>query len=71
MIGCAVESEKGVPLGRVREIWETGASEVLVVEAADGAEHLVPAALLVEVDVSAQRAVVEVLPGLIDLGEGE
>ena len=71
LIGCAVESEKGVPLGRVREIWETGASEVLVVEAADGAEHLVPAALLVEVDVSAQRAVVEVLPGLIDLGEGE
>ena len=71
LVGCAVESEEGAPLGRVREIWETGASDVLVVEAPNGAEHLVPAALLVEVDVSAQRAVVEVLPGLLDLGEGE
>ncbi|HJO23758.1 MAG TPA: ribosome maturation factor RimM [Myxococcota bacterium] len=71
LIGCAVEAEDGARLGRVREIWETGASDVLVVEAPDGTEHLLPAALLVEVDVAAQRAVVELLPGLVDPGDGK
>ena len=71
LIGCAVESEAGVSLGRVREIWETGASDVLVIEAPNGAEHLLPAALLVDVDVGARRAVVELLPGLVDLEDGE
>jgi len=71
LIGCAVESENGVPLGRVREIWETGGSDLLVVEAPSGAEHLLPAALLIDVDVGAQRAVVEVFPGLVDLEDGE
>ena len=71
LIGCAVESEAGVALGRVREIWETGASDVLVIEGRNGAEHLLPAAFLVDVDVGAQRAIVELLPGLVDLEDGE
>lgn len=66
LIGCAVEAEDGAPLGRVREIWATGASDVLVIEAPEGSEHLVPAAFLVDVDVAAQRVVVRVLPGLLE-----
>ncbi len=71
LIGCAVEAEDGAPLGRVREIWATGASDVLVVEAPDGAEHLLPAAFLVDVDVAAQRLVVRVLPGLVETEDRE
>ena len=36
-----------------------------MVAAADGREHLVPAALLRDVDLAARRVVVELLPGLI------
>jgi 16S rRNA processing protein RimM len=66
LVGCAVEGEDGTPLGTLREIWSTGAPDVLVVEAPDGRQHLVPAALLREVDVEGRRAVVELLPGLLD-----
>lgn len=66
LIGCELEAEDGTPIGRVREIWATGAPDVLVVEAGGGREHLVPAALLVDVDLEARRAVVEVLPGLLE-----
>ena len=65
LIGCALEGEDGVVLGTVRDVCRTGAPDVLVVEAPDGREHLIPAALLREVDVPARRAVVEVLPGLL------
>ena len=32
LIGCQVASESGLEVGTVREIWETGAHDVLVVE---------------------------------------
>ncbi|MDJ0849905.1 MAG: ribosome maturation factor RimM [Myxococcota bacterium] len=66
LIGCALEDEGGAPLGRVRDIWETGAPDVLIVDGDDGREHLIPAALLREVDVTGRRAVVELIPGLLD-----
>jgi 16S rRNA processing protein RimM len=69
LVGCSVEAEDGSPLGRVRGIWRTGGPDVLVVEAEGGREHLVPAAFLRAVDLAARRAVVEVLPGLLDPGE--
>jgi 16S rRNA processing protein RimM len=52
----------------VREIWETGAHDVLVVEGEGGRRCLVPTArdLMREVDVEAGRIVVEELPGLFD-----
>jgi 16S rRNA processing protein RimM len=70
LVGCRLEGEDGTPVGTVREIWSTGAPDVLVVDGADGGEHLVPAALLREVDVAGRRAVVEVLPGLLEGPEG-
>jgi len=67
LVGCAVEERGGRRIGVVRGVWETGASDVLVVADARGGEHLVPAAgaLLLEVDVAARRIVIEALPGLI------
>lgn len=65
VVGCLLEDEQGAAVGRVTGIWETG-SDVLIVEAPDGAQRLVPAALLREVDPEAGRAVAEILPGLLE-----
>ncbi len=65
LLGCRVEGEDGVVLGTVREIWETGASDVLVVEDRHGRRHLLPAALLRRVDAEGRRIVMEILPGLL------
>jgi 16S rRNA processing protein RimM len=65
LLGCRVEGEDGTALGTLREIWETGASDLLVVAAADGGQHLLPAALLRHFDAQARRIVVEILPGLL------
>jgi 16S rRNA processing protein RimM len=66
IVGCRVESQDGMPVGTVREIWETGGPDLLVVQGEGGREHLLPAALLREVDVEGRRAVIELLPGLLD-----
>ena len=68
LVGCDLETEDGRRVGRIREIWETGAHDVFVVERDDGATCLVPTAreLLREIDVEARRVVVEDLPGLFD-----
>ena len=65
VVGCQLEDEQGRPVGRVTGVWETGA-DVLVVAAEGGAEHLVPVALLRDVDPEAARAVAEIPPGLLD-----
>ena len=65
LLGCRVESEQGQALGRIRDIWRTGAPDVLVIEDARGGELLVPAALLRRVDKAERLVVVELLPGLL------
>ena len=68
LIGCRVQATGGRTIGTVKEIWETGAHDVLVVEREDGRSCLVPTAraLMKEVDIEAGRIVVEDLPGLFD-----
>ena len=68
LIDCRVESESGQSLGKVREIWETGAHDVLMVEDEDGIRRLVPTAmeLMKEIDLAARRIVVVDLPGLLE-----
>ncbi len=70
LVGCRVSDAEGREIGWVREIWETGAHDVLVVEGEGGAQYLVPTAraFLREVDVAARRIVIEAIPGLLDLG---
>ena len=68
LIGCEVESASGEPAGTVREIWETGAHDVLVVQDDAGLRRLIPTAaeLMTEVDLEARRIVVVDLPGLLE-----
>jgi 16S rRNA processing protein RimM len=68
LIGCRVEGADGQRIGTVREIWPTGAVDVLVVEGENGARQLIPAAedQLRSVDIEARRIVIEILPGLLD-----
>jgi len=68
VIGCRVESESGRALGAVREIWETGAHDVLVVVDEEGCRRLIPTveALMKQVDLDSRRIVVVDLPGLLD-----
>lgn len=72
LVGCAVWSTEGEAIGTVREIWETGAHDVLVVETADGRQHLLSTAreLMPEVDVAARRVSVRLLPGMLDADPG-
>jgi 16S rRNA processing protein RimM len=67
-IGCAVSTADGRALGKVKEIWDAGAHDVLVVaEEETGRELLLPVvrALLREVDVAGRRIVIEVPEGLL------
>ncbi len=71
LVGCEVETEAGERVGTVREIWETGAHDVLVVRDETGRQNLIPTAREVtrQIDVRGRRIVVAAVPGLIDLGE--
>jgi 16S rRNA processing protein RimM len=68
LIGFRVESEAGEVVGTVREIWETGAHDVLLVEDEDGVRRLIPTAeeLMKQIDVEERRIVVVDLPGLLE-----
>lgn len=68
LIGCGVEGADGQPIGTVREVWATGAVDVLVVEDEKGKRQLIPAAegQLRTVDLELRRIVIEILPGLLD-----
>ena len=68
LIGCRVESEAGLAIGTVREIWETGAHDVLLVQDEDGVRRLLPTAaeLMKDIDLEARKITVVDLPGLLE-----
>jgi 16S rRNA processing protein RimM len=68
LVGCRVEGTDGQPIGTVREIWATGAVDILVVEDEKGTRQMIPAAegQLRTVDLELRRIVIEILPGLLD-----
>lgn len=68
LVGCQVELPSGEVVGRVREIWDTPAHDTLVVRGADGRDRLIPASpgIVRQLDLAAQRIVIEDLPGLTD-----
>lgn len=72
LVGCRVESAQGEDVGTVREIWETGAHDVLLVEDEDGVRRLVPTAeaLLETIDLAARKIVVADVPGLLEPVQG-
>lgn len=68
LVGCEVWSHAGARLGTLKELWDTGGHDILVVEDQAGRELLLPAAreLLRELDPGAGRIVVEVPAGLLE-----
>ncbi len=68
LVGCRVETEAGADLGRVRELWETGAHDLLVVIDAEGRRRLVPTAgpAILAIEPAAGRIVVDDTPGLFE-----
>ena len=68
LVGCRVETEDGALVGTVRELWETGGHDVLVIRTEDGRQVLVPTAkeLVPLIDLEAKRLVVAGIPGLVE-----
>lgn len=67
LVGMAVVDGQGAARGAVLAIEEAGPQDLLVVRGEDGAERLVPLALVKEVDGGARRIVVDAPEGLFDL----
>jgi len=69
LVGLAVSTTDGQPIGRVVEVLETGANDVLRV--AGAREVLVPFIddVIAEVDPQGGRLVIRALPGLLDPDE--
>ena len=68
LVGCAVTLPDGRALGVVRELWETGAHDVLVVGGEGERVRLIPTAreVLLRVDLAARVLVVADVPGLFE-----
>ena len=68
IIGLAVLTTEGEPLGTIKEIIETGANDVYVVQGAGPREILLPAIadVVQEIDLENHRMIVKLLPGLIE-----
>ena len=69
LIGLTVVNEEEAVLGRVKDVLETGANDVYVVELTGGKERLLPAIkdCILNVDLEGGRMKVHVLDGLMDL----
>lgn len=69
LIGLTVVNEEEAVLGRVKDVLETGANDVYVVELTGGKELLLPAIkdCILNVDLEGGRMKVHVLDGLMDL----
>lgn len=67
LVGCSVATDAGEEVGVVREIWDSGRHDVLVVAGSDGRQILIPTAkeIMTGVDRAARRIVVRDIPGLI------
>lgn len=69
LIDCEVFDEEGRLLGKIKDVMQTGANDVYVVENEEGKELLFPAIkdCVKEVDVAAGKVIVHVMDGLLDL----
>ncbi|MCB7319058.1 ribosome maturation factor RimM [Lacrimispora sp. 210928-DFI.3.58] len=69
LIGLQVEDEDGNAIGTMKDVLETGANDVYVVELNNGKELLLPAIkdCILQVDIEGGKMTVHVLDGLMDL----
>lgn len=68
LIGCRVIDEEENKIGILKEVLETGANDVYIVENLEGKEILFPAIkeCILNVDVEEQVIKVHIMPGLLD-----
>ena len=68
LIGLKVQDESGTEIGCVRDVMETGANDVYVIDLTDGRELLLPAIkqCVLKVDVEAGIMMIHILEGLLD-----
>jgi 16S rRNA processing protein RimM len=68
LYGLDVLTDTGEAIGKVREVIETGANDVLVVARAEGGEALIPIIqdVIVSIDQPGGRIVIHPIPGLLD-----
>lgn len=68
IIGCSVHLTEGEQIGVIKEILSPGANDVWVVKRQKGHDVLVPYIedVVKEVDVSAQKVIIEPMEGLLD-----
>ncbi|MDE7351635.1 MAG: ribosome maturation factor RimM [Acetatifactor sp.] len=67
LIGLAVQDEEGSEIGVLKDVMETGANDVYVIELTDGRELLLPAIrqCVLQVDVKAGFIRIHILEGLL------
>lgn len=68
VIGAAVSEEDKTPIGTVKDVLETGANNVFVIEMEDGREVLFPSIpdCIKKIDVENKQIVAHIMPGLLD-----
>lgn len=68
LIGLKVVNEDGSFTGVLKDVMETGANDVYIVESADGKEVLIPAIkdCILQVDFQKEQVLVHLLDGLLD-----
>ena len=68
LMGLRVHDEDGAEIGVLREVMETGANDVYVIDLDDGRELLLPAIkeCVLNVDVEAGFVQIHIMPGLLD-----
>lgn len=68
LIGLRVQDEDGAEIGTLREVLETGANDVYVIDLTDGRELLLPAIkqCVLAVDVESGFIKIHILEGLLD-----
>ena len=68
LIGLKVVNEDGSFTGVLKDVMETGANDVYIVESQDGKEVLIPAikACILQVDFEKEQVLVHLLDGLLD-----
>lgn len=69
LIGLSVITDEGEELGMLKDVLQTGANDVYVVERKNGKEVLLPAIkqCILDVNLDEQKMTVHVLDGLLDL----
>ncbi len=69
LIGLEVVTDEGEDFGRITDVLQTGANDVLEIQAEDGKPYLFPLTMecVPQIDLSEGRVTVHILPGLLDL----